>query len=494
MVAIFWLNLVLIAIATGERLFSRRGLVALLGAATLAPLWDYGFEVRHDNLLLTGLLLIWCVVRVRPKGPPSYLVAGALAVALQFTAYKAFVYVIPISLAVLLFPPPGHQAPRWKLALSWIVGALGMLIALRLVYGAYATESLDANRTNLQFVSKVAAGGSRFGPGLALGRLPGQTPLLLTLVGSGLVALAMELRRRGRSALVWDGILPEALLLAVAFAALLVNPTPFPYNLLHLVPFAFLFAFRYASALFKEVRDNPALLPVAGAVLVFVHLAPFCVATQRHWNWPNSRQTCLMRLAEDLTDQTTDPVFDGIGMVLTRPLVDPRLLLHSLYSESMLKGIGPQVRDFLAARPAAVFIPNYRTDWLPAADHDAIREMYVAVADDFWVLGKVLPAGGGPFQIFHAGRYRISSLQSSDLAAEGSDSSGRKAAPSDEAHFTATLDGAPVSSRPVELTVGEHRIECKPGCQPAVVWVGPKLDRVGRLSQSDHRLLFVNWY
>jgi hypothetical protein len=494
MVAIFWLNLVLIAIATGERLFSRRGLVALLGAATLAPLWDYGFEVRHDNLLLTGLLLIWCVVRVRPKGPPSYLVAGALAVALQFTAYKAFVYVIPISLAVLLFPPPGHQAPRWKLALSWIVGALGMLIALRLVYGAYATESLDANRTNLQFVSKVAAGGSRFGPGLALGRLPGQTPLLLTLVGSGLVALAMELRRRGRSALVWDGILPEALLLAVAFAALLVNPTPFPYNLLHLVPFAFLFAFRYASALFKEVRDNPALLPVAGAVLVFVHLAPFCVATQRHWNWPNSRQTCLMRLAEDLTDQTTDPVFDGIGMVLTRPLVDPRLLLHSLYSESMLKGIGPQVRDFLAARPAAVFIPNYRTDWLPAADHDAIREMYVAVADDFWVLGKVLPAGGGPFQIFHAGRYRISSLQSSDLAAEGSDSSGRKAAPSDEANFTATLDGAPVSSRPVELTVGEHRIECKPGCQPAVVWVGPKLDRVGRLSQSDHRLLFVNWY
>jgi hypothetical protein len=494
MVALFWLNLILIAVATGERLLSRRGMVALFGAATLAPLWDYGFEVRHDNLLLTGLLLIWCVVRVRPKGPPSYLVAGALAVALQFTAYKAFVYVIPLSLAVLLFPPPGHQAPRWKLALSWIVGALGILIALRLVYGAYATESLDANRTNLQFVSKVAAGGNRFGPGLALGRLPGQTPLLLTLVASGLVALAMELRRRGKAALAWDSILPEALLLVVAFVALLVNPTPFPYNLLHLVPFAFLFAFRHASALFREVRDNPALLPVAGAVLVFVHLAPFCVATQRHWNWPNSRQTCLMHLAEDLTDRTTDPVFDGVGMVLTRPLVDPRLLLHSLYSENMLKGIGPQVRDLLAARPAAVFIPNYRTDWLPAGDQDAFREMYVAVADDFWVLGKVLPAGGGTFQIFHAGRYRISSLQSSDLAAEGSDSLGRKAAPSNEGSFTATLDGAAVSSRPVELTVGKHRIECKAGWQPAVVWVGPKLDRVGRLSERDHRLLFVNWY
>src|ERR1035441_568387 len=46
MVAIFWLNLVLIALGTGERLFSRRGLIALVGAATLAPLWDYGFEIQ----------------------------------------------------------------------------------------------------------------------------------------------------------------------------------------------------------------------------------------------------------------------------------------------------------------------------------------------------------------------------------------------------------------------------------------------------------------
>ena len=495
MVGIFWLNLVLMALATGERLLSRRGLIALLGAATLAPLWDYGFEMRHDNLMLTGLLLAWCVVRVYPKGPPSYFIAGALAVALQFTAYKAFVYAIPLSLAILVFPSPGHKAPRWKLTLFWAVGAFAMLLALRLFYGAYGAIGLwDSHRNSLQFVSKVATGGDRFGPGIALGRLLGQTPLLLTLVASAVVAVVVDLWRRGRAALAWDGSLPEALLLAVAFAALLVNPTPFPYNLLHLVPYAYLFAFRHASVVYREIRDDRALISVAGAVLVFVHLAPFCVATRRHWDWSNSRQTCLMRLAEDLTDPTKDPVFDGVGIVLTRPLIDPRSLLHSLYSQSMLKGFGPQVRDFLAARPAAVVIPNYRTDWLPAADHDAIREMYVAVADDFWVLGKVLPAGGGTFQIFHPGRYRISSLQGSDLAAEDSGSSARLTAQSDEASFTATLDGAPVSSRPVELTVGEHRIECKAGCQPAVVWVGPKLNRVGRLSQSDHRLLFVNWY
>ena len=495
MVAIFWLNLVLIAIATGERLLSRRGLVALLGAATLAPLWDYGFEIRHDNLLLTGLLLIWCVVRVRPKGPPSYFVAGALAVALQFTAYKAFVYFIPLSLAILVFPPPGHKTPRWKLALFWAVGAFGMLLAFRLIYGAYgATELLDVHRNNFQFVSNVATGSNRFGPGIALGRLPGQTPLLLTLVASALVAVAVDLRRRGKPALAWDGSLPEALLLAATFAALLVNPTPFPYNLLHLVPYAFLFAFRHASVIYGQIRDNRALLPLVGSVLVFVHLVPFCVATRRHWDRPSSRQMCLMRLAEDLTDAAKDPVFDGIGMVLTRPTMDPRSFLHSLNIQSFVKGPGPRVREMLAARPATVIIPSYRTDWLPKEDHDFIRKRYVPVADDFWVLGQVLPAGGGVFEVVHPGRYRISSLQASDLAEDRLGASGRSLASSDEGSFTATLDGVPVSSRPVELTVGTHRIESKPDCQAAVVWVGPKLDRVGPLSQSDHRLLFVNWY
>ena len=495
MVAVFWLNLVLIAAATGERLLSRRGLAALLGAATLAPLWDYGFEVRHDNLLLTGLLLTWCVVRVRPKGPPSYLVAGALALALQFAAHKAFVYVIPLSLAILVFPPPGHKAPRWKLALAWAVGAFGMLLALRLVYGAYGAMGLwEAHRSSLEFVSKVATGGDRFGPGIALGRLLGQTPLLLTFVASALVAVAVDLRRRGRAAFAWDGSLPEALLLAGAFAALLVNPTPFPYNLLHLVPYAFLFAFRHAAGILREIRDDRALLPVVGAVLIFVHLVPFCIATQRHWDRPNSRQTRLMCLAEDLTDPAKDPVFDGIGMVLTRPTIGPRALLHSLTFESMFKGSGLHVRDLLAARPAAVVIPNYRTDWLSEVDHAAIRERYVALADDFWVLGKVLPAGGGTFDVVHPGRYRISSLHGSDLAEKGPGGAGQLLTPPDEASFAATLDGAPVSSRPVELVVGIHRIESKPDCQPAVVWVGPKRDRVGRLSPSDHRLLFVNWY
>jgi hypothetical protein len=51
-----------------------------------------------------------------------------------------------------------------------------------------------------------------------------------------------------------------------------------------------------------------------------------------------------------------------------------------------------------------------------------------------------------------------------------------------------------LSKRPVELSVGTHRVETKPDCQPAVVWMGPQQDRLGRLGDSDHRFLFLKWY
>lgn len=250
MLEVFWLNIVLIALATGERLLSRRGLIALVGAATLAPLWDYGFEIRPDNLLLSGVLLLWCVVRVRPKGLQPFFVAGALAAALPFIALKAVVFTLPISAAILVFPPPGQRAPRWKLALAWASSALGMFVLIRLTYGAAGLW--DVYVADVSRVLRDATGGNRFGPAEALGRLLGQTPLLLAFLTAALFVVALDLRRRGKAALTWDGALPEALLFLAALAALLINPAPEPYNLLHLVPYAFLLAFRYAAELLKR--------------------------------------------------------------------------------------------------------------------------------------------------------------------------------------------------------------------------------------------------
>ena len=492
MLEFFWLNVVLMALATGERLLSRRGLIALVGAATLAPFWDFGFEIRPDNLLLCGVLLMWCAVRVRPKGLQPFFIAGALAAGLQFVAFKAAAFTLPISAAILAFPPPGQRAPRWKLALAWAFGALGMFVLIRVGYGAAGLW--DVYVADLSGMLRDAIGGNRFGPTEALRQLLSQTPLLLAFVTAALVAVAVDLRRRGRAAVTWDGSLPEALLFLDALVVLLLNPAPEPYNLLHLVPYGFLLAFRYGSGLIEDIWVRLALRPVLVALLVFAHFVPFGVATGRHLRWTNYSQEARMGLAEELTDPARDPVYDGIGLVPTRPSVDYHWLLPDGNRRSLAEEQGLRVRDMLAARPAAVVISTYRTDRLPEEDHAFIREHYVSLTDDFWVLGKVLPAGGGAFEVIHPGRYRISSLEGSDLAGTYPGGLAGLTAPVVEGSLIGTLDGVPLSKRPVELTVGTHRIETKPDCQAAVVWMGPRKERIGRLGGSDHQLLFVRWY
>jgi hypothetical protein len=495
MLEIFWLNLVLIALAAGERLLSLRGLIALLGAATLAPLWDYGFEIRHDNLLLSGLLLMWCVIRLRPAGMQSYCIAGALAAALQFVAFKAFVYTLPISLAILVFPPAVYRSPRWKLVLSWVAGAIATFALMRIIYGATGLWGLFVS--DLHRVFGDATGNNRFAPWETLSRLLTQTPLLLAVAVAGLIAVAADLRRRGWAALTWQGLLPEALMLLVVVGALIINPTPFAYNLLYLVPFAFIFAFRYAAELCKDVRERHALVPAAAAIILFAHVVPFEIATRRHWDMTNHHQEGVMKLAEEMTDPDRDPVYDGIGLVPTRHSIHYQWFLHSLNIQKFINGQEMPVRDMLASNPAAVIIPSYRTDWLPEADHAFIGKWYVPLEDDFWVLGKILPAGGGDLEIIHPGRYRITSLEASNI--EGTFSPAQTLAESlaPEPQFpplTGTLDGAPLDGKPVELTVGKHHLECAAQTRAAVVWLGPNLDTIARLRGGDHRWLFVNWY
>jgi hypothetical protein len=306
--------------------------------------------------------------------------------------------------------------------------------------------------------------------------------------------VAVDLRRRGKAALTWDGSLPEALLFLGALVVLLINPAPEPYNLLLLVPYGFLLAFRYASGLVEEIWSRLALRPVLVALLVFAHFVPFGVATRRHLRWTNYAQEARIGLAEELTDPARDQVYDGIGMVPTRPSIHFYWLLPDGNRRSLAEEQGLRVRDMLAARPAAVVIPNYRTDRLPAEDYAFIREHYVSLTDDFWVLGKVLPAGGGTFEVVHPGRYRVSSLEGSDLAGTYPDGLAGLKAPVVEGSIIGTLDGVPLSKRPVELTVGTHRIETKSDCQAAVVWMGSRKERIGRLGGSDHRSLFVRCY
>jgi hypothetical protein len=494
-VAVFWLNLFLLASIASGRIFSARGCLAFAAAATLAPLWDYGFEIRHDNLILTGILLIWQAMRIKAPGPKAYLLAGCVSVALLFVAVKSVVYVLPLAAGVLIFPPGAERQRRWRLILAWMGGALIGAGIIRLCYGAGGAWDiyLAVFRGVTRYSANSEAGGERFWPWDTLARLLVQTPLLLTLAAAGCYATAQDVAQRKMAALTWEGILPESLLFLGSIAALFLNPTPYPYNLVNVVPFAFLLAFKYGLVLWNELQKRPALWAFAVAIVISAHLLPFGIATERHLERPNSRQRQLMCLAEDLTDPDRDPVYDGIGMVPTRPSIDHQWYIHSL-NMGLFKAPGRRVQDLLATNPAVVFIPSYRTDWLPQADHDFIDKRYVPLADDFWVLGTVLPAGGGTFEIVHSGRYRISSLANSDIAAPSGETPDGSKREENSGTFGGTIDGAPLPAGPVELTAGSHHIETSGKARPAIVWIGPNLDRIGEIGAGNHRFLFVNWY
>jgi hypothetical protein len=492
----FWLNLILLALATGERILSRRWLVALAGAATLAPLWDYGLEVRHDNLLLAGVLLIWGVVRFHPPRMGAFFFVGTCVVALEFISVKAVLYTVPISAAILVFPPPGDHQPRWKLLASWCLGAVVAFFALRLVF-KFVGLGQDY-LAGVQSVASVPGEAVRFWPfHTTLSRLFTQTPLLVAVTIAAVIVCGATLMRERRAALNWDGILPEVLLLGIALTALFINPNPYPYNLLHVVPYAFLVAFRYGAMLWKQIPKGSTLVPLALSVVVFTHLVPFGVATHRHWSMSNFRQEQLMNLTEDLTDPEKDTVFDGIGMVPTRNIRDARSFIHGQSVMNLINGPGPHIRDMLAANPPSVIIPSYRFNWLPDEDQDFIAQRYVTMADDFLVLGSVLPASGGTFQVFHAGRYRITSAAGSNIIGTydlPKDLKEALAPQQQQLALAGTVDGVPLNGRPVELSVGTHRIECGPEQRAAVVWVGPHLDEVPRMPGQNRHVLFVNWY
>jgi len=473
---VFWLNIGLITLATGVRIRSSRGLFVLLMAATLAPLWDYGFEIRHDNLILAGLLLMWWLGRTRPRGLASYFFIGLLSVLVQFLAFKAIVYVVPLSAALLLFPPPAHGQSRLRLASAWIAGALVSFLFCRVAYGYSGLWQVYLSGFRGGLGAPGAA--TRFSPWIALQRPLSQTPLLLAVIAAAFWRFSQELRTEFRSAMRWESHAPECLLVLGALGVLFINPTPFPYNLINFIPFAFLLACRYLDPLVESAKEHPRGAALAFGLLLFAHAVPFVTATWRHLDWTNARQEKIMRTAEALTDPGRDPVYDAAGLVPTRSSIHFHWYLHSLNIKSFLDGKVVGVPQMLEARPAAVLIPNYRTDWLPKSDGQFIQSRYLPLADDFWVLGQILPAGGGRYTVVHSGRYQLVDLREGVA----------------QPLANATVDGRAVPSGNTELQLGVHDVKGATDSRPAIVWIGPRADRIPDLGPGDHRRLFVNWY
>ena len=480
--AVYWTNVVLLVRAAGARWRGPAFWQLLLLASTLAPLLDYGLEIRHDNLLLTALLVFWFLVRKEdPAGPFRFVLLGFLSGAMQLVAFKAFLTWVPLALLVLAFPPPALALPWRKRVLGWAAGFAALVLLASLAYALTGTWPALQEGFR-QAMAGASSGEGRFGPLPTLLRLLNQMPLLSAGAAALLIGFLLDLRGQYLRGLRWEGSHPEAVLLMVLLAAFLVNPVPYPYNLIPVAPFLLMLVARGALAAagpgFLKGLLTPAGAPFLVALLAITHLLPFAQQAARHLDFSNGRQHLLMATAERMTDPERDPVFDASGLVATRWPATRPWFLHSISVGSLRTGKLESISSQLARNPAAVLISSYRTDWLPKPDQGWIRAHYLPLADDFWVLGANLPAGGGTFACLKAGRYLVAA------AALGDGGAG-----------PIRMDGQPQDRSGVQvLSVGAHAFVAPPGTSVQLLWLGPKLLSPPVLTNADHRLLFVNWY
>ncbi len=474
-VALMWVNVLLMARATGVRLKSLKGLIVVLLAATLAPLWDYGFEIRHDVPLLTGVLGLWLVVRPPSKPWPGRMAAaGLLTGLLQFVAFKAFLYSVPMLLIALVLGSEGWKKPRLREIGELLLGIMAGLAVGRLLHGLagtwgiYWNDFLDARNNAVNEVE-------RFSPWNTLMRLPSQSPLF---TAGGLAALGLPFLLDPKP--TWKTVsgepwFPEWLFAVLCVALFLINPTPFPYNLIHLVPAVFIAVVRFSDTIIETLASLPA--PgrwFLAATALLAHGLPWINATTRHLEMDNQRQVQVMDLAEALTDPAKHRVLDGSGLVPTRYPAGRQWIIHSFTIRRLTDGTWPSVRQLITENEIPVILPSYRTSWLPEEDWKVIRANYLPLAEDFMVLGTIGQGGTHAWTPLAEGRYTV--LLDGDASSQ-----------------ELKIDGREVHAGTMVLSRAPHSFEFNPKAKLVVIWMGPSIANPPRLAPAPHPL-FVNWY
>ena len=463
---LFWLNLCLSVACAGIRLRSSKGLWALIFVSTLAPLWDYGFEIRHDNLLLTFVLLSWLAARPLVSGRGrSLLLVGSMAMLGQVIAFKAFVYMVPIALFALYASWREEKRPLARALATLLAGcvlAFAAAASVQLIAGTWSLYSSD-----VKSLGSAAVHAIRLPAWPTLLRLVVETPALLVATLSSIIMALAAVRLKSLTST--DSLLPEVGFLGVALVALLANPTPFAYNLVLLVPQAAILCMRT----FEVLNLTKQQWRVALILLLTAHAVTWAATMPRHLFMSNARQLKLITAAESLTDPRLHSVLDGSGLVPTRNPPGHDWLIHTFTLEAFRTGASVPIRRQLAEGRTPVVIPNYRVLALPAADLQFIRNHYIALAGDFLVTGGRLPPGMNRWECLVGGRYY--------LAFNPSD--GR-----------IVVDGRAATGRVVQLSRGVHTIGVEASTPVYLIWVGPTLSAPPSVGRGDALRVFVNWY
>ena len=440
----------LAAVAQVQPFFPQRWgrTLVFLGAASWWPAWRHGFEIRHDLLLAFGVVALYRIALAaeRPErlSPRMAALAGAVAAWMQLDSHKALTLWGPALLFIVLLRARRSRADAVHSG-SWL--ALGLTLGLLGGFGVlFSGGALRAYFAQLVHFTHYAAGAERFSA-LPLFELMWNTGSVSSSLALLFFVLTVVQALRGR--------LPAHTATTLAFlfftlSAAAVNPVPYPYNLVWMTP-AVLFA-GVAGAHWLIQRTPWCRAPLAGALLVVLSVAQFASQLERdgylHRSW--DAQLKLIDAAESLT-APTDPIFDGVGMVCTRPPATRDWILHSVFRSEYESGAREQLRDLIArVAPPVLIGGHYRFNWLSDADRAAIAAHYLGISNQLWVLGAQTDGGEQQIQILRAGRYQVLEREPAPGALQ--------------------IDGQPRSTGEVIwLPAGPHQVSGA----TSIVWLGP---------------------
>lgn len=456
-VGLFLLDLVLVAVSAPRVRGAAARSAVLLAATLVEPLWRHGYEIRHDVLVVAGSLALFALAQRAARGSArelSFLAAGAIAAWMQLNSLKALL-IWPPALALLLLAvrpagaaeggarPLARARAGLLLAVGFALGAASGLAALASV--GLAGELLR----QLTSLGGAASEAQRFAPGRRLLALLLELPHLALLAALSCVGVVRALWRREM-----QRELPSAITvawLALELVALHLNPVPFTYNFVHLLPFLFLAAVDGFGRLWESaprLRIALAATAIAATIVAFAH----SWSVDRFGRLPSTEQRAHVEAAEALT-APGDPVLDAAGLVLSRRPPARDWMLHSLTMPAYRRGERESFRSQLAREPAPVLLTSYRWEWLGADDRDFVLARYRPLGPRLLVLGGLDPAAAGGFPIHRAGRYRVRFP-------------GAVAEP--------TIDGQPAARDAVRsLAAGLHAWS---GGAVEWIWLGPRLD------------------
>jgi len=383
----------------------------LFGAVSFGPLWRHGFELRHDLFVAFSIVLLaWAAEQAR-NGRLGVWAASATGLGVilsQANSAKAFTLWLPGLLLCALLAARGTRPWSRAFTLACLRFLPGISLGCALVALVFAQAGLlgEYLRQLRQFTNFSSA------PPYRLSALP-----LLTFAvarapvhaGFVLIGTCCALLRVATRMPLAEACIPLGALL-LSCLSLLLNPTPFPYNLTWLTPaWLMLAAFGLAQTLsflarLRHGRTTQALFALcaaAGALLSFWNCAqdPYY---RRSWD----AQLRVVQSAEALTGPS-DPVLDLCGLVVSRPPVAKDWVVHSLFMPAYHAGQRETVRQIIERVWPPVAVNVYRWSFLDRADWLSLRRHYLRFSDDLWVLGHLLDARTSGFEVQRAGHYQV---------------------------------------------------------------------------------------